>query len=187
MDFTHIALAAAFACIPGLLIAVFLYGKLNSQVINAVSDLAKLATSLNEHRDDSRLHTSDEAKVRNGEARQDTRKIIGDMDARNNLRFERLDTKMETIYSTFTAQLLTVLHHPDPAKIIPDSLLKKFETSLTKSGAITSEELSQLVHFMIAVANDTALHDDERSAAIRLLKIVRQHPLWTVGSSDAEA
>lgn len=99
-------------------------------------------------------------------------------DLRVDLRLERLDTKMETVWTAFTAQLLNVLHHPDPAKIIPDALLKKYEASIISPEAITYEELLVLVQYMMAVVRNEAINQDERAAARQILILIRHHALW---------
>jgi len=99
-------------------------------------------------------------------------------DSKVDLRLERLDTKMETVWSAFTARLLTDLHHPDPAKIIPDALLKKYEASLIEPTAINVAELQELIGYMIQVAKNEALELDERVSAVQLLRLIRHHPLW---------
>ena len=97
----------------------------------------------------------------------------------------KLETKMDTLWSSYNATLVGVLHHPDPAKIIPDELLKKYEASLTTPTAISQAELLELVGFMMAVSKNEALHIDERSAAVRLLTLIRQHPLWIPTQAQA--
>lgn len=104
--------------------------------------------------------------------------VKAERDSKVDLRLERLDTKMETVWSAFTAQLLTVLHHPDPAKIIPDALLKKYEASITIPSAITTEELIELVGYMTAVVKNESLVIDERKSAEQLLRLIRHHRLW---------
>lgn len=99
-------------------------------------------------------------------------------DSKVDLRLERLDTKMETVWSAFTARLLTDLHHPDPAKIIPDALLKKYEASLIEPTAIDVNGLQELIGYMIQVAKNEALELDERVSAVQLLRLIRHHPLW---------
>ena len=100
-------------------------------------------------------------------------------DSKVDLRLERLDTKMETVWGAFTAQLLTVLHHPDPAKIVPDALLKRYEASLIKPDAINAVQLNELIELMIKVVQNEGLELDERTSAMQLLKLVRHHPLWS--------
>jgi hypothetical protein len=119
---------------------------------------------------------------------RDRRNIVStrqDRDSKIDLRLERLDTKMETVWGAFTAQLLTVLHHPDPAKIIPDALLKKYEASITRPESINAKELAELVGYMMAVVKNTDLQTEERSSAAQILTLIRHHPLWAPNAKDA--
>jgi hypothetical protein len=104
-----------------------------------------------------------------------------------NSRLDRLDTKMETVWGAFNASLVGVLHHPDPAKIIPDRLLKKYLASLVAPNAITSPELMELARLMVAVAHNQSLQMPEREAVPPFLTLMRHHPLWEPTADDTAA